>query len=162
MPRAYVTVPIDSQVFERLQAVKVAASNLAYATDNTISASVAIGLLLDHWREHPPDHEWLREQTRTYPRRGRPRASEAGQPRVFVDGKKDPAMGHELIAHPARSWIKFCKQCRLVHNEREYQRPLFYCPAVVPSSPAPRGRWKKLELLEMDWPEDQVGWGSDE
>lgn len=162
MPRAYVTVPIDSQVFERLHAVKVAASNLTYATDNTISASVAIGLLLDHWNEKPPDPDWLREQTRNYPRRGRPRASEAGQPRVLVHGKKDPAMGHEFETCPPRPWIKLCRQCRYVHNEREYPRPLFHCPAVVPSSPVQHKRWTKKDLLEFGWPEDQVSWGSDE
>lgn len=162
MPRAYVTIPVDAQVFERLHAVKVAASNLAYATDNTISASVAIGLLLDHWHEQPPDADWLREQTRNYPRRGRPRSSEAGKPRVLVDGKKDPAMGHELIAHPVRPWIKLCRHCKWVHNERDYQRPLWHCPAVVPSSPVPLGTWTKKDLLAMDWPADQVGWGSDE
>ena len=160
MARAYVNVPIDAQVFERLQVVKQRSSDLAFQTDNTISISAAIGLLLDHWQECAPDLEWLRAQAKLYPRRGRPKRTEKDVPRLYVGGKLDPDRGHEFATPASNPALRVCKHCQFFFRTDDIygNTPPHYCPRFHAASVIKNTPFNREQLLGFGFTEAEVTW----
>lgn len=161
MPKRYANVPIDSQTYDRVHALRGRITDLCLRGEQQIGIGVAFGLLMDHWEKNPPSIEWLREQIRLYPGRGRPRKSEEGAPLLIRHGKKDVLGGHDFIEHPRHKHSLWCTKCTSWWNTMTDPMPLHSCARVKPHPSIRLGLWKKSELLALGWYESEVGWAAD-
>lgn len=157
MPKRYVAIQIDAQVFDRLHARRAALSQDSLRADNGLGVGATIGVLLDWWEQNPPqDIEAIRKLVKPYPERGRPRKVGSG-PLVYVAGKKDLWYGHQFAIPKAHPHMHFCKVCEGWWDQHDYPKPLHPCPAVTPSSLRLMTRTKK-DFLVVGFTSDEVEW----
>jgi hypothetical protein len=73
---SYRQLMIDARVHDELTDARTALSQLLFSKPSVIGLSAMIAVLMDHWRESPPNPEWVRKRRDHVPKRGRPRKSE--------------------------------------------------------------------------------------
>jgi len=163
MARMVVGLQLDAQLHERISVLKRHVSLQLRLTENSLGLQPTIGLLLDHWEASPPSAEWLAAQAELYPKRGRPRRSEAAslEPRVAL--RKSISKGHDVVfrraTHGSPHRVYVCKNCSMAYNTYDFHVPPAACPRVAGfSSLFHLHTWKKSELLAFGFEADEVGW----
>jgi hypothetical protein len=166
MPRFVTTIQIEADLHNRIAELRGAVSMDLRFSERSLGLAPMLGLLVDHWKQHPPDPEWLKNQAQLYPKRGRPPKHVAGTA-IKTTGEKwhdeKVTRGHELLerrcdeGRPHRTiW---CKRCSMMWSTWDFDRPPALCPkdGKVSSLYQPKV-WTKIELLAAGFAEDEVAW----
>lgn len=167
MAKHVVMVPLDVQVHERLHRMRNAISDETRHKENSLGLCPTIGLLLDWWEKSPPDFQWLKQQVELYPKRGRPRKTEAAELTPRIAGKRDPYKGHDVVyrsRHGEPHALMVCKNCSLEQMTDLSALPAFTCPAKFGwSTTYVVKRWTKRELIaRLHFEPHEVEWATDE
>lgn len=163
MSRHVTTVQFDVDTYNRFSDVRAAVSLELRHHDRSLGLAPMLGLLVDHWQQHPPSPEWLKERAALYPKRGRPPKHVVGSLLQNPNDHKK-AIGHKLVwrrrEESAPHRIVFCKQCNMQWATWDTPTPPARCPLAdgsVPSIYTPK-RWSKNELLLEGFEADEVDW----
>lgn len=156
---------LNPQVHERLHRIRTRMSLIARNHETSLGLEPTIAILIDHIENVPPDLDWLKQQVKLYPQRGRPRKSEGTElvPRVAL--RKDLNKGHELVWREADKHMQHrlfvCKHCSLTQDTYLNPYPQFPCPKVVGwSNIYVLKQWTRKELLDLQFSEAEVEWAA--
>lgn len=162
MARMVTSVQLDVDYYNRLANARATASSEIRFNDRSLGLGPMLGLLLDHWEQHPPTPEWLRERAQVYPKRGRPPKQVKGTP-VSDPNEKRRLGYHEILTRrreeKAPHKINFCKNCTMEWATWDTPRPPAQCPAKTGFSTIyNQKKWTKSELLAAGFEPDEVEW----
>lgn len=161
MPRHITTLQIEFELHKRISAVRDHVSSELRHSERSLGLGPMLGLLVDHWQQHPPDPEWLKAQASLYPRRGRP--SRAVNGTIIKGAPPKSNLGHEMFSKKAQGGsaykIVYCKLCSMQFSTWDSPTPPARCPGdgITISIYNPK-RWTKSELLAEGFEPSEVEW----
>lgn len=161
MPRHITTLQIEFELHRRISQIRDHVSLELRHSAKSLGLGPMLGLLVDHWQQHPPDAEWLASQAALYPKRGRPSRAVNGTV-IGNPATSDRMRGHEVFTRRLATGahkIYFCRHCTMSWSTWDFDRPPSPCPkdGVTISIYQPK-RWTKSELLASGFEEDEVAW----
>lgn len=161
MPRHITTLQIEFDVHKRIIGIRDHVSMELRFNERSLGLGAMLGLLVDHWQQHPPSPEWLHEQAQLYPKRGRPSRAVNGTV-IGNPISKKAILGHELFKKKIEGStyeMFYCKRCNMQFNTWDSKTPPARCPGdgVTFSIYTPK-RWTKNELLAEGFEASEVEW----